>query len=168
MIALDNIVTDNVPKSINCHLLFNCQKLPCFIYTYTPTIHCYSSDDLGQKLFEASHKGHVDEVKRLLAKGAPVNWGDSIGRTALHTACWHNKPPIVKILKQQNGINVNVQTNGKNTPLHYACDRGYWECFQLLIATEKCDLGKSVCVSCRNYFDWPIIMSNCTKNTFEM
>ena len=88
----------------------------------------------------------MDEVERLLARGAPVDWRDSVGWTALHRACNHNRPHVVKILTQQDGIDINVQTNAKNTPLYFACRRGYLKCVQLLMATGQCDLGKSVCV----------------------
>ncbi len=112
-----------------------------------PTIHC--SRDLGQQLHNASWGGRVDEVERLLARGAPVNWRDSDGRTALHVACIYNKPDVVKILTQQDGIDVNVQTTySENTPLHWACFKGHLKCVKLLMATGQCDLGKSVCVSC--------------------
>ena len=111
-----------------------------------PTIHC--SHDLGQQLYKASYGGRVDEVERLLARRAPVDWRDSLGYTALHMACIKNHPDVVKILTQQDGIDVNVQTTRKDTPLHLAC---HWECLkcvQLLMATGQCDLGKSVCVPC--------------------
>ncbi len=87
-------------------------------------------------------------MERLLARGAPVNWKDSFGWTALHTACITNHPDVVKILTQQDGIDVNVQTTAKDTPLHLACYNGRLKCVQLLMATGQCDLGKSVCVSC--------------------
>ena len=111
-----------------------------------PTIHC--SHDLGQQLYKASRDGRVDEVERLLARGAPVDWRDNIGWTALHIACINNHPDVVKILTQQDGIDVNVQNTNKYTPLHHACYRGHLKCVQLLMATGQCDLGKSVCVSC--------------------
>ena len=108
-----------------------------------PTIHC--SHDLGRQLYNASRDGHVNRVERLLARGAPVNWRGISGDTALHTACSNNHPDVVKILTQQDGIDVNAQTNTKETPLHYACFYGYLKCVQLLMATGQCDLGKSVC-----------------------
>ena len=111
-----------------------------------PTIHC--SHDLGQQLYWASSGGRVDEVERLLARGAPVNWTNSDGRTALHWACISNHPDVVKILTQQDGIDVNVQDTYKDTPLHRACYYGCLNCVQLLMVTGQCDLGKSVCVSC--------------------
>ena len=46
-----------------------------------PTIHC--SDHLGKQLYDASGDGRVEEVERLLARGAPVNWRDIDGWTAL-------------------------------------------------------------------------------------
>ena len=90
----------------------------------------------------------MDEVERLLARGAPVDWRDSFGYTALHWACINNHPDVVKILTQQDGIDINVQTNDKYTALHFACRWGHLKCVQLLMATGQCDLGKSVCVSC--------------------
>ncbi len=107
-----------------------------------PTIHC--SHDLGEQLYEASLGSRVDEVERLLARGAPVNWRNSYGRTALHTACINNHPDVVKILTQQDDIDVNVQDTDKDTPLHDACYHGYVKCVQLVMATGQCDLGKSV------------------------
>ena len=106
------------------------------------------SRDLGEQLWDASRDGHVDKVERLLARGAPVNWRSSYGWTALRIACVTNKADVVKILTQQDGIDVNVQDTWNNTPLHYACYRGGLKCVQLLMATGQCDLGKSVCVSC--------------------
>ncbi len=95
----------------------------------------------------ASGGGHVDEVVRLLASRAPVNWMDVDGWTALHEACLNNQPDVVKKLTQQDGIDVNVQTVTSNgTPLHWACWGGHLKCVQLLMATKLCNLGKPVCV----------------------
>ncbi len=109
-----------------------------------PTIHC--SDDLGQRLWYASAAGSVEEVVSLLARGAPVNWRDSIGWTALHTACSNDRVDVVKVLAQQDNIDVNVQDYNKYTPLHWACLKGHLECVQTLYTTGRCDPGKSVCV----------------------
>ncbi|XP_064390774.1 ankyrin repeat domain-containing protein 2-like [Halichondria panicea] len=100
-----------------------------------------ASHDLGSQLYKASRGGRVDEVERLLARRAPVNWTDSFGWTALHWACVNNHPDVVKILTQQDGIDVNVRNTVKYTPLHYACYWGYLKCIQLLMATGQCDLG---------------------------
>ncbi|XP_064390660.1 uncharacterized protein LOC135338452 isoform X2 [Halichondria panicea] len=100
-----------------------------------------ASRDLGEQLWDASRDGHVDKVERLLARGAPVNWRSSYGWTALRIACVTNKADVVKILTQQDGIDVNVQDTWNNTPLHYACYRGGLKCVQLLMATGQCDLG---------------------------
>ncbi|XP_064384714.1 uncharacterized protein LOC135333641 isoform X3 [Halichondria panicea] len=103
-----------------------------------------TSHDLGDQLYEASEGGHVNVVEKLLAREAPLNWRNIgyYGRTALHAACLNNKPDVVKVLTQQDDINVQVQdTILKLTPLHYACWVGHLKCVQLLMATGQCDLG---------------------------
>ncbi len=104
-----------------------------------PTIHC--SDGLGQQLCDASRGGRVKEVERLLARGAPVNWRNSTGWTALHIACNNNSVDVVMILTSQYNIDVNIQTNNKHTPLHWACLWGHLKCVEILCATGQCDLG---------------------------
>ena len=104
-----------------------------------PTIHC--SDGLGQQLYDASRCGRVEKVERLLARGAPVNWRDSDGWTALHYACITNHVDVVKILTSQDNIDVNIQDDIKNTPLHWACYEGHLKCVEILCATGQCDLG---------------------------
>ncbi len=84
----------------------------------------------------------------LLAKGAPVNWRNSRGRTALQTASDNNHIDVIKVLAQQDDIDVNVHNDDKSTPLHWACYSGHLVCVQILCATGRCDLGRSVCVSC--------------------
>ncbi len=82
----------------------------------------------------------------LLARGAPVNWRGSHGWAALHIACAINSVDVIKVLAQQDNIDVNAQDATKSTPLHDACYRGNLECVQTLYTTGRCDLGKSVCV----------------------
>ncbi len=131
-----------------------------------PTIHC--SHYLGQQLCDASRDGRVDEVERLLARGAPVNWRNSVGWTALHLACISNHPDVVQILTQQDGIDVNVQDTWKYTPLRYACRNGYLKCFQLLMATGQCDLGKSVFVSCNTLRPYYLQFISELKRTYRI
>ena len=104
-----------------------------------PTIHC--SDGLGQQLCDASRGGRVEEVERLLARGAPVNWRNSNGRAALHIACIFNRVDVVKILTSQDNIDVNIQEYNKDTSLHKACFWGHLKCVEILCATGQCDLG---------------------------
>ena len=104
-----------------------------------PTIHC--SDHLGEQLCDASGDGRVEEVERLLARGAPVNWRDRYGWTALPIACINNHVDVVKILTSQDNIDVNIHHDYKNTPLHLACYMGHLKCVEILCATGQCDLG---------------------------
>ncbi len=118
------------------------------LFTIIITIHCYSSDYLGNQLYDASYDHRLKDVKRLLAKGAPVNWRNSYGWTALHAACFNNRVNVIKILTSQDNIDVNKQTNNNNTPLHWACRYSHLKCVEILCATGQCDLGMSVCMSC--------------------
>ena len=92
-------------------------------------------------LYTASQSGDVRRVTEVLKEVASIiNWRDSLGRTALHTACINNRAEVVKVLLKHNSI-INQQTDGGNTPLHYACWSGSTDCIKLLLATGQCDLG---------------------------
>ncbi len=86
----------------------------------------------------------MNEVVKLLARGAPVNLRGIGGWTALHRACFNNRADVVKVLTQQDGIDINVQDSHKDTPLHLACYNGHLKCVQLVMETGQCDLGRSV------------------------
>ncbi len=114
-------------------------------FPYSVNLLVDHSDSLGKQLYKASLLGYVDSVKRLLARGAPVNWRDKGTEwTSLHMACYNNHPDVVKILAQRDDIDVNVQSTAKNTPLNWACCLGRLKCVQILMATRQCDLGESV------------------------
>ena len=82
----------------------------------------------------------MEEVKRLLEEGAPVNWKRVNKWTAIHVACTHNRVDIVKLLLEYNA-DVNKQENSGHTALHMACLNGHINCVKLLMATGQCDLG---------------------------
>ena len=87
----------------------------------------------------ASGGGDVRRVTEILDKGAPVNWRDSHGYTALHRACRSNRVEVVKVLLKHNPL-IDQQNNWGNTPMHEAC-WGSIDCVKLLLATGQCDLG---------------------------
>lgn len=65
--------------------------------------------------------GNLDVVKRLLASGAEnVNAADANGWTALHWAASKGKLDVLMSLLGFRGIDLNVQNNEGNTPLHIA------------------------------------------------
>ena len=87
-------------------------------------------------------------VTELLKDGAPVNWSDGEGQTALHWACGYKRAEVVKVLLIHNP-QINKKNTWGNTALHKACWRGYLDCVKLLLATGQCNLGwcESVCVT---------------------
>ena len=99
-----------------------------------------SQQQLGENLLRASRVGGVRRVTEMLDKGAPVNWKDSNGWTALHEACYYNRAEVVKVLLKRNPL-INLQNLWGFTPLHLACRMGSIDCVKLLLATGQCDLG---------------------------
>ena len=99
-----------------------------------------SQQQLGENLYWASVDGNVRRVTKLSKEGAPINWRDGAGWTALHTACNNNRAKVVKVLLKHNPL-INQQDNWGYTPLHLACRCGSLDCVKLLLATGQCDLG---------------------------
>ena len=95
---------------------------------------------MGAKLNKASGDGDVEHVTKLLNEGAPVDWSDDNRWTSVHEACYNNRPSVVKVLLQHYSP-INQQTNGGNTPLHFACRHSSTACVELLLTTGECDLG---------------------------
>ena len=65
-------------------------------------------------------KGTLEEVREALANGADVNEKDELERTSLMQAVLAGNEPLVSLLLQQPGIQVNVKNNIDWTALHYA------------------------------------------------
>ncbi|XP_066095557.1 protein phosphatase 1 regulatory subunit 12B isoform X3 [Saccopteryx bilineata] len=78
----------------------------------------------GAVFLAACSSGDVDEVKRLLARGADINTANVDGLTALHQACIDENFDMVKFLVE-NRAYVNQQDNEGWTPLHAAASCGY-------------------------------------------
>ena len=102
-------------------------------------------------LSDAAKDGDVMGVAKLLKEGAPVDWQDKYGWTALHMACNYNRPSVVKVLLIRNP-SINLQDGRGLTPMHLASWRGHIDCIKLLMAFEPpsgflsffekpCDLG---------------------------
>ncbi|XP_066235524.1 protein phosphatase 1 regulatory subunit 12B isoform X2 [Saccopteryx leptura] len=78
----------------------------------------------GAVFLAACSSGDVDEVKRLLARGADINTANVDGLTALHQACIDENFDMVKFLVE-NRAYVNQQDNEGWTPLHAVASCGY-------------------------------------------
>jgi hypothetical protein len=85
----------------------------------------------NKELLEASEKGDVEKVKKLLKEGADLNAKNWFGWTPLHLAAYNGHIEVVKLLIEK-GANVNARNNG-DTPLHLAAENGHIEVVKLLI-----------------------------------
>ena len=76
---------------------------------------------MGDKtFFNICKKGTLKEVREALANGADVNERGKFKRTSLMEAVSDAKAPLVSLLLQQPGIQVNAKDNIGRTALHYA------------------------------------------------
>jgi ankyrin repeat protein len=75
-------------------------------------------------LIIASKLGHLDNVNKLLEKGAHVNCKDTVGRTSLIIATESGSLDIVKKLLEEKGVDVNCKdANGKTAADLAASDK---------------------------------------------
>ncbi|EGC31160.1 hypothetical protein DICPUDRAFT_95570 [Dictyostelium purpureum] len=98
-------------------------------------------DGFGQSPITAAVKNNNEEILDLLLQlcitlKADINNRDKNGFTALHQAVYYEDKILMKLLQYDN-INVDVQNEDYNTPIHYFCQKfKYPSCqepFQLFI-----------------------------------
>lgn len=70
-----------------------------------------------------------------------INIQDKDGNTPLHIACKHNHHECVKLLLQQQNIDVNVKNNKGQTPLFIACAEQANESAEYLLQREDVDVN---------------------------
>ncbi|XP_018420692.1 PREDICTED: protein phosphatase 1 regulatory subunit 12A-like [Nanorana parkeri] len=87
----------------------------------------------GAVFMAACSSGDQEEVRELLAAGAPINGTNVDGLTALHQACIDENLEMVQFLVE-NGASVNQQDNEGWTPLHAAASCGFVPIAQYLIS----------------------------------
>ncbi|XP_040184327.1 protein phosphatase 1 regulatory subunit 12A-like isoform X2 [Rana temporaria] len=87
----------------------------------------------GAVFMAACSAGDREEVRELLAAGAPINGTNVDGLTALHQACIDENIEMVQFLVE-NGASVNQQDNEGWTPLHAAASCGFVPIAQYLIS----------------------------------
>lgn len=101
----------------------------------------------NQKLRDAASAGDLQEVTRLLGKGAdPNELEPETGNTALVLAAYRNHEPIVATLLQQGRADPNLQARSGYSPLFSAASQGdaALGCVRLLLAAgARPDLAPS-------------------------
>lgn len=87
--------------------------------------------DLGKRLLEAARKGHDDEVRNLMANGAPFTT-DWLGTSPLHLAAQHGHYSTADVLLRA-GVSRDARTKVDRTPLHMAASEGHTVIVELLV-----------------------------------
>uniref|UniRef100_A0A8C5UWN0 GA binding protein transcription factor subunit beta 2 n=1 Tax=Microcebus murinus TaxID=30608 RepID=A0A8C5UWN0_MICMU len=87
--------------------------------------------DLGKRLLEAARKGQDDEVRTLMANGAPFTT-DWLGTSPLHLAAQHGHYSTAEVLLRA-GVSRDARTKVDRTPLHMAAADGHAHIVELLV-----------------------------------
>ncbi|UVI30196.1 ankyrin repeat domain-containing protein [Paenibacillus spongiae] len=87
---------------------------------------------MDKQLIQASERGEIETIAKLIQEGANVNAQDAKGRTATMIATYNNDAATVKVLIEA-GADVNIQDDMKNSPFLYAGAEGYLEILKLTI-----------------------------------
>ncbi|KAM8794272.1 GA-binding protein subunit beta-2 [Eudromia elegans] len=87
--------------------------------------------DLGKRLLEAARKGQDDEVRTLMANGAPFTT-DWLGTSPLHLAARYGHYSTAEVLLRA-GVSRDARTKVDRTPLHMAAADGHTHIVELLI-----------------------------------
>ncbi|XP_022103935.1 protein phosphatase 1 regulatory subunit 12A-like isoform X15 [Acanthaster planci] len=86
----------------------------------------------GCVFLAACASGDTDEVKKMLGKGADINYANVDGLTALHQAVIDEKLEMVEFLVE-SGADIEAQDNEGWTPLHAAASCGFLDIAQYLV-----------------------------------
>ncbi|EDL38786.1 GA repeat binding protein, beta 2, isoform CRA_b, partial [Mus musculus] len=87
--------------------------------------------DLGKRLLEAARKGQDDEVRTLMANGAPFTT-DWLGTSPLHLAAQYGHYSTAEVLLRA-GVSRDARTKVDRTPLHMAAADGHVHIVELLV-----------------------------------
>ncbi|KAK5921699.1 hypothetical protein CgunFtcFv8_019042 [Champsocephalus gunnari] len=86
---------------------------------------------LGQQLLEAVRGGQDDDVKALMANGAPFTT-DWLGSSPLHLAAKYGHQSTAEVLLRA-GVSRDARTKVDKTPLHIAASEGHYNIVDLLV-----------------------------------
>jgi ankyrin repeat protein len=85
----------------------------------------------NEELLEASKKGDVEKVRKLLKKGADVNAKNFLGYTPLHYGAANGHIEVVKLLLE-HGADPNIKNNEGKTAIDLARKEGYFDIVELI------------------------------------
>jgi ankyrin repeat protein len=84
-------------------------------------------------LYGAAREGHTDVARVLLARGADVNRGDSLGRTPIYIAASNGHEEVVTVLLRAGGDIRTRESPAVWSPLTAACYCGHLGVTRLLL-----------------------------------
>ncbi|XP_062404823.1 GA-binding protein subunit beta-1 isoform X2 [Sardina pilchardus] len=87
--------------------------------------------DLGKKLLEAARSGQDDEVRILMANGAPFTT-DWLGTSPLHLSAQYGHYSTTEVLLRA-GVSRDARTKVDRTPLHMAASEGHDSIVEVLL-----------------------------------
>ncbi|XP_067094054.1 GA-binding protein subunit beta-1-like isoform X2 [Osmerus mordax] len=87
--------------------------------------------DLGKRLLEAARAGQDDDVRSLMANGAPFTT-DWLGTSPLHLAAQYGHHSTAEVLLRA-GVSRDARTKVDRTPLHMAATEGHSSIVELLV-----------------------------------
>ncbi|KAM9480886.1 GA-binding protein subunit beta-1 [Clarias gariepinus] len=87
--------------------------------------------DLGKKLLEAARTGQDDEVRILMANGAPFTT-DWLGTSPLHLSAQYGHYSTTEVLLRA-GVSRDARTKVDRTPLHMAASEGHASIVEVLL-----------------------------------
>ncbi|CAH1408333.1 unnamed protein product [Nezara viridula] len=88
--------------------------------------------DLGRQLLSEAKLGNGEQIKLLVAAGAPFT-ADWVGTSPIHWTAHYNYIDVTELLLR-SGISPDARNKVDRTPLHVACQKGHLEITQLLVA----------------------------------
>ncbi|XP_061100015.1 GA-binding protein subunit beta-2b isoform X1 [Conger conger] len=95
--------------------------------------------DLGKRLLEAARKGQDDDVRSLMANGAPFTT-DWLGTSPLHLAAQYGRYSTAEVLLRA-GVSRDARTKVDRTPLHMAAAEGHSSIVELLAGQSGADIN---------------------------
>nr|AAQ19489.1 GA binding protein subunit beta1 [Mus musculus] len=91
--------------------------------------------DLGKKLLGAARAGQDDEVRILMANGAPFTT-DWLGTSPLHLAAQYGHFSTTEVLLRA-GVSRDARTKVDRTPLHMAASEGHANIVEVLLKMKQ-------------------------------
>ncbi len=94
--------------------------------------------DYADDLFEAASKGRISRVKYLLDNGALINKSSMTGTSPLSIACQEGHQGVVRLLLNNESIEVDHINNCGETALHLAVRGNHKKIIELLLDNKAC------------------------------